>query len=699
MLVNADRGLQQRLIAAAHGLLEQGLSVIPVQGGTEAHNAKIAAVRWSEYRSRFATAQEIHTWFAAQGFRGLAVVCGKLSQLTVVDFDEQEAYTAFAAQFPKLTQTLTIRSAIKQTPHLYWRTPFTVYGSRLLGGDLRAEGQYAVTAPTQIGKRAYTIQQPLPIITISPQDLTAALDFLQPSTAQDKTPHPQTQQDVITLYRSEAPAVGRNNALFQASKAARSNGWTLDATLKTLGHIHTQQQPSWKHKTETKEERQREAARTITSAFKRQEKGKTQDNTALPNSIREKLIQTQKTTTTARLLEALYAAQIPEFTEAQATEIARTHGIGRYSVIKALSGEFADIAGQRIFPIVIENNMICKETCGVRTSGRPARKYRLPEHAHLYQLLDAPESASDSISTTDLCSGKRYRMALHRTLLERRPGEYARGWLAARLGASVRTIQRYNRALNVVSTPVYSYSALDHDRVNHLPFCDERQPVTPGRWIEDASGKRYPALRALAHKLLKQNSAPIYVRRLPNHYAMHSEGQPLWRGSTGYTSDPRHVPASHALPSLAHSASPHVHECIHCGQLCFDEKLVCSGCRHKRNKPQSRITFDKHGKPRFPLRFHKTELTYDSIRHLLPDDFQRHVEIEDEQHKAWLETSDGKRYLTIQGLAYRLLRQYGAVYLVQRDRSVEMLYQLGVGLLRMGLHRRGKYFLRQVGLH
>ena len=71
----------------------------------------------------------------------------------------------------------------------------------------------------------------------------------------------------------------------------------------------------------------------------------------------------------------------------------------------------------------------------------------------------------------------------------------------------------------------------------------------------------------------------------------------------------------------------------------------------------------------------------------------------EQQHKAWLETSDGKRYPTIQGLAYRLLRQYGAVYLVQRDRSVEMLYQLGVGLLRMGLHRRGKYFLRQVGLH
>jgi hypothetical protein len=86
-----------------------------------------------------------------------------------------------------------------------------------------------------------------------------------------------------------------------------------------------------------------------------------------------------------------------------------------------------------------------------------------------------------------------------------------------------------------------------------------------------------------------------------------------------------------------------------------------------------------------------------AFRVLLPDDFQREMEVEDPQNKAWLQTPDGRRYPRIQGLAFRLLRQHGDVLLVTRDRSAETCNGVGMNMRKRGMTKMGKHFLRRAG--
>jgi hypothetical protein len=699
---------QHTLLTEAEALLNKGLSVIPVRGGSNTETAKIAAVRWSEYTKRFATHQEVNNWFSIQGFRGIAIVCGRLSQLAVLDFDDQSTYNNFAQRFPHLTDTYTIQSAIRQTPHLYWRIDFTVYGTTVHGGELRAEGQYIVTAPTAIGQQHYRVTNNAPIRPITPQELNEALTTLKPNKQYTQPQLDRDTKDIITLYKEAAPNIGRNNALYQTSRCARDNGWTLTEALEELTPLHIEQNPSWKHKAETASARRKEATNTIQSAFKQRKTSLPKDTKGLPNSIREKLIETQKTSITARLLDTLKAGGIETFTEAQATQIAKASGIGRHSVIRTLTGNLSQHNTDRIFPIVTEKNMMCSATKGVKTYGRRPQVYRVPDNSYLYALFEVPHSSSDPIHTDDLSSGKHYRLALHRNLIQRRPAAYARQWLAKRLGVSARSVQRYNKILDVQVTPVYGYSALKDNATDRLPLTDERLTVTPGRWLEDTDGKRYPALRVLAHKLLKDKRTAHYVRQLPNHYQLNAVSnddfpKALWRCMKCHKHSDKPLAQCSCHTQIPErvgqvEAKIDMRECIHCGQLCFDGKLVCVHCRHKREQPAQRIWFDKDGKPHFPIRYERILLTREEVRHLLPDDFQRSLEVELPDHKAWLETPDGTRYPTIQGLAYRLIKKYGEVFLVKRDHTAEMFYTLGTFFLKHGSRKLGLHFLRRAGI-
>ncbi|NWF67945.1 MAG: bifunctional DNA primase/polymerase [Chloroflexi bacterium] len=693
--------LSSQLLAHAQNLINLGLSIIPVRGGSDPRQAKIAAVAWNSYRQRFAAPEELHLWFTIQQHQGIAVVCGRLSRLIVLDFDERAAYERFQQAFPHLSATFTVSSAMRQTPHVYLRTTESIYGLRIAGGELRAEGQYVVTSPTAIGQNAYHVMNTLPIRDITADELQALIAALKPRHTQHSAAHSATasSSDITHLYKEEAPAIGRNNALYKASRRAKHLGWPLDKALDTLTGLHIEQRPNWPHTPETTHQRRTEAAHTIRSAFQKPHSAPKNDSTGLPTSIREKLISAHKTTTSSRLLDALRSAGLTEITEATATAAARCAGIGRQSVLHVLNGKWAQINGKRLLPIVNRKNMLCKATAGVKKRGRTPRVYRVPSDDELYLLLGVPRSQSDPLTIDDLRSAQRYRMALHRSLLERRPGEYARGWLAQRLGVSARTVQRYNRTLQVQVTPVYGYLPLTWANVETLPLAQTRQRVTSGRWLQDSAGKRYPALRPLAYRLLK-SAAPLYLRRLPNHYALRLPQPPAvyWR-CLRCGARTAQLPARcdcHTRPAITPdpaAAPPRISECIHCGQLCFGEKLVCTTCRHKPMPAPPRITIDKDGKPRFPLRFVKTRLTFAEVKHLVPTDEER----ADYQGRprGWLEDGDGQRYPAIQGLAYRLLREHHDVFVVTRDETAATYYAIGVHLLKRGRLRMGLHFLRK----
>lgn len=54
--------------------------------------------------------------FVACGYSAFGVVCGTVSRLIVIDFDDAAAAEEFKRRFPELINTYTVRSGFRQTP-------------------------------------------------------------------------------------------------------------------------------------------------------------------------------------------------------------------------------------------------------------------------------------------------------------------------------------------------------------------------------------------------------------------------------------------------------------------------------------------------------------------------------------------------------------------------------------------------------
>lgn len=130
---------------AALEYLDRGLSVIPIRPG-----GKKPLVRWREYQQRRPTHTEIGRWYRREPRAGVAIVCGRVSGLGVLDFDPRngEALQLLGAHLP---DTVTAESG-GQGQHRYVGLPGTVHVRKvggLLGGlDLLAERSYVVAPPT-----------------------------------------------------------------------------------------------------------------------------------------------------------------------------------------------------------------------------------------------------------------------------------------------------------------------------------------------------------------------------------------------------------------------------------------------------------------------------------------------------------------------------------------------------------------------
>ena len=107
------------LFQTGRGYLAMGFSVIPVH--TDSKRAKVAAVSWKPYQQRQATEAELQSWFIEQGFTGIGIVTGAVSQLMVLDFDDRHPYERFCHAYPDLRQTCTVRT--RRGWHLHMQEP------------------------------------------------------------------------------------------------------------------------------------------------------------------------------------------------------------------------------------------------------------------------------------------------------------------------------------------------------------------------------------------------------------------------------------------------------------------------------------------------------------------------------------------------------------------------------------------------
>ncbi|MEO8611666.1 MAG: bifunctional DNA primase/polymerase [Chloroflexota bacterium] len=585
-MLNSIKNSGEMLFYEAKRYKTHGWSVIPLLGGTNLHDLKRPAIKWGRYQHTHPQEADLESWFLESGFGGLGIVCGRISSLAVLDFDDPNKASEFRRLHLQLTQTRTISSGTRHLPHYYYHIPdeISVHSRSVAGADFRADGAYVVAPPTGQGDVHWRLINDVPLLTLSTSDLKAIWRFLaspvpenpengsgglsQPNSSHSiylLSSHPgkpdtsdqgrrnhsdASVNDLLALYKGQL-GQGRNNALFWVACIARDRGVGMPQVVQTLATIHALQ-PASDGLNEPFQTRYAEALRTIDSVFQRSPRQTLKDHegvgiptpsgsqplSALLNSIREWLLG-HACAAAARVLDGLLMAGIKAetiFTERQACEWLQPFRIGRRSIMTALKSLLPD--GKPLFEKVTEplhtspivanaatQSEIALKKCDlvtganrVKTSGRPAVYYRLPDNDKLMQRFGLSHSQADPLSVDDLASPKTYRRALHGALVNRRPGSYTRGWLAERLGVSKWTSRRYDAALNIIVQPLYTEQPVRWTNVESL-VPRSIEDARPGTFMETEDGKRYPPLRAIAMHLLDMGRKLVHKTRIANYYS------------------------------------------------------------------------------------------------------------------------------------------------------------------------------------
>jgi len=445
------------------------------------------------------------------------------------------------------------------------------------GADLLSNGAYAIAPPTMIDGKSYEIVEGGRAYELTKRDADRLLDFFgtrndryttgqdgsfsivtptlisrndryaQPSsrshdTKIDTSPENDhrsffvSSESLVHLYQHYAPQMGRNNALFKVACHGRDHQLSKLDVSNVLKGLHAEQLPINGGQQESHQARLREAERTIASAFSHPPRSPIQQEGGiqLTNSIREALLK-RGLTCVARVLDGLFLHGFKPgdiITKKIVTDTLKGQ-VGRHSILKSFSAMLDD--NQSIFQVIDppprtpsytsvakhrlkESNKKCFLFSVSKpdkiSGGRTATQFQLPDLNVLCQLLGVPFTRSDPLTKTDIQQANRYRQAVHRELIKRRPGMYYRQWLASRIGVSRRTSQRYDHDAEIQRQAMIIREPITWDNMAMIPM-DE--PID-GRFIEGKGGKRYPPLRLIAKRLLAQKQTITYCYQDANYY-------------------------------------------------------------------------------------------------------------------------------------------------------------------------------------
>lgn len=137
-----EAATQPTIKGAALAYCEAGLSVIPCVG-------KQASALWSRWQNECATFGRIHYWASARMLQNVGIVCGRVSNLVVVDCDGLDAVAEFEATFPHLLDTLTVLTGSRKGKH-YWydAAEHSAETVRTAGYEIRGDGCYIIAPPS-----------------------------------------------------------------------------------------------------------------------------------------------------------------------------------------------------------------------------------------------------------------------------------------------------------------------------------------------------------------------------------------------------------------------------------------------------------------------------------------------------------------------------------------------------------------------
>lgn len=124
--------------------LERGFSIVPVHG-------KVSLVDWKLYQSKLPTRGEVEDWFFNLSPTGLAVLCGKISGVVVLDIEASQGDISNL----DIPRTPTVRSG-GNGKHFYFKYPesgsvksINLRQKMNIQGELKSDGVYVIIPPSQ----------------------------------------------------------------------------------------------------------------------------------------------------------------------------------------------------------------------------------------------------------------------------------------------------------------------------------------------------------------------------------------------------------------------------------------------------------------------------------------------------------------------------------------------------------------------
>ena len=158
------------VLKAALWYSKNGFSVFPVKPNKRPYEA------WAHWQSHRADEKQIKEWWQRWPEAQVAIVCGAISNLTVIDADSPESYTSIQENF--IPDSMVI-PAVKTSKgnHLYFRhEPGIANAVRFFGEcDLKNDGGYVLAPPSKNEKGKYSWLPGLKISDVDPPTMPAFL--------------------------------------------------------------------------------------------------------------------------------------------------------------------------------------------------------------------------------------------------------------------------------------------------------------------------------------------------------------------------------------------------------------------------------------------------------------------------------------------------------------------------------------------
>jgi hypothetical protein len=203
---------------------KQGLSVIPTDHEKKPpliDQANDKRLGWTRYQKKRASANQIKKWWEQWPDANPAIVCGEISDITVLDADSKDGIGVVEDFLPD-SALLPVANTPGGGRHYYfkYRQGLSNRVRALKDCDVRTEGGYVVAPPGQNGKGAYSWVKGVGIHEVSPAPMPDMLfDTLQqfsPATEQLASPPSQAGEH---LYKKDSI----HSSVFSRSRGASQN--------------------------------------------------------------------------------------------------------------------------------------------------------------------------------------------------------------------------------------------------------------------------------------------------------------------------------------------------------------------------------------------------------------------------------------------------------------------------------------------